>query len=260
MRYDKDSLGTRMKGYEYAAKTKLPRRLPVIIRLDGKAFHTYTKGCAKPFDDRLISLMDATAKHVCDNIQGAQIAYVQSDEITILVHNYKKLNSSAWFDNDIQKMASISAALASTYFTMNSILLGFKDSEGANTRKVALFDSRVFVVPEHDVVNNFEWRQQDAIRNSVQMVARCLYSHKECENKNVVKLKEMILAKNMDWDQLPNKHKRGRCIYKAPVERAYSHNGEDGDMIRNEWIIDRDIPIFHEDREFIARHLKVEES
>lgn len=140
-----DSLGDRMKGYEEAARRYLPRRLPVIIRVDGRAFHTVTRGCAKPFDNILMNTMNVVALELCDDIQGAQMAFVQSDEISILVHGYKKLNTSPWFDNCAAKMESISAAIASSYFTHHS-------------GKPAQFDSRAFVLPEADVCNYFIWR------------------------------------------------------------------------------------------------------
>ena len=121
MKYDnKNSLGGRMKqNYEDIFKHKLPERMPVIIRLDGRAFHTLTKKANKPFDNNFISLMNATALYLCMNIDGCQLAYIQSDEISLLLHNYKTLNTQSWFNNEIQKMCSISAAMASSYFTIN---------------------------------------------------------------------------------------------------------------------------------------------
>ena len=107
----KDSLGDRMKNYERDSSSKLTDRLPVIMRLDGKAFHTYTRSCDKPFDNKLIDAMNQTAISLCKEIQGAQIAYVQSDEVSILIHGYKKHNSSPWFDNKVQKMVSVGAAI-----------------------------------------------------------------------------------------------------------------------------------------------------
>lgn len=261
MNNSKDSLGDRMKGYENIWKTKLPRRMPMIIRVDGKAFHTYTKNCVKPFDINLASLMDNTAKHLCENIQGAQIAYVQSDEITILVHDYQSLNSEAWFDKELQKMCSISAALASTYFTFYSGTLFADATKGElpwSKNKIALFDSRCFIVPEHDVVNNFVWRQQDAVRNSIQMLARSLYSHNECNNKNQSDLQEMIHQKGLNWNDVPTGFKRGRCVYKKPFYVVSDERMHEEDVVRNKWIIDVEIPIFTADRNFIGRHLAIQ--
>src|ERR1700693_268482 len=101
----KDSLGDRIKQYESAYRTMLPMRMPVIIRVDGCHFHTYTKGCKRPVDDGLVEVMNLTAKYLCKNIQGCQMAYVQSDEISLLLNNYQTLDTQPWYDNNLQKMA-----------------------------------------------------------------------------------------------------------------------------------------------------------
>lgn len=236
---DKTSIGDRMKNnYEKIWKTKLPMRMPVIIRLDGKSFHTLTKKLSKPFDKDFINIMDETAVELCKNIQGAQIAYVASDEISILLHNYKKLNSDAWFGNQIQKMTSISAAIASTHFT-NAWNHWYEDE------KNSYFDSRVFVLPENEVCNYFIWRQNDWTRNSVQMVARSVYSHKECHKKNNSELQEMVFQKGINWDSIDTSLKRGRAIIKNQEES---------------WVVDKNIPIFTQDRNYIEENLKVEEN
>ena len=116
---EKLSLGGRMKEYyEEVWKIKLPMRMPIIIRLDGRAFHSLTKQMEKPFDKKFIQNMQEVALKLCENISGAQLAYVQSDEISILMHNYKKLNSQAWFGNELQKLVSISASIASSEMTL----------------------------------------------------------------------------------------------------------------------------------------------
>ena len=108
MKYD--ALGTRMKKYEYVTRTHLINRCPAIIRIDGKAFHTFTRGFKKPFDEILIKSMQETMKYLCENIQGCVLGYTQSDEITLVLVDYKKLDSCAWFDYNIQKMCSISSS------------------------------------------------------------------------------------------------------------------------------------------------------
>lgn len=243
---NKVSLGDRMKfAYEEVWKVRLPLRMPVIIRLDGRAFHTLTRKAVKPFDSDIIKMMQQTAQYVCEDIQGAQIAYIQSDEISILVHTYKKLNSAAWFNNEIQKMCSISAALASSFFTY---LLDDTNQKtihrGYTFFPLAQFDSRVFVLPENEVCNYMIWRQQDWTRNSVEMLARSLYSHKECHKKNNAALQEMCFQKGQNWDKLPIHIKRGSCVYKDD---------------KGKWIIDDKIPIFSKDRNFIEQYLVVEE-
>ena len=250
---DKTSLGDRMKGYEAASKSVLPGRLPIIIRVDGKAFHTYTKGLKKgegvAYDKNLEQVMNLVALKLCDEIQGAQVAYVQSDEISILVHGYKKLTSQGWFNNELIKVVSVSAGIASATFTEKSHLIW-------NYIKPAIFDSRAFVVPENDVCNYFIWRQQDATRNSIQMLARALYSHKECHLKNGSQLQEMTFQKGRNWNNEPTSFKRGRCVVRVPDEFVTPKGVK---VSRMRWAVDDEIPVFSQDRDYINRHLEVEE-
>lgn len=113
---DRSDLAKRMKGYESVSKTRLVSRMPVIIRIDGKAFHTFTRGFKKPFDEVLIKSIQDTMKYLCENIQGCVLGYHQSDEITLVLVDYKKLNSSSWFDNEVQKICSIAASMATMAF------------------------------------------------------------------------------------------------------------------------------------------------
>lgn len=233
---DKMSLGDRMKEYERSFKSSLPKRLPVIIRLDGRAFHTYTQKCEKPFDFNFIECMKNTAIYVCDNIQGVELGYVQSDEISLLLHNYKQLNTEPWFNNNIQKMVSISAGLASSYFSLNS-------------EDLVQFDSRVFVLPEDEVCNYFIWRQQDWERNSIQMLGQSLYSHKELQNKNNSEVQDMCFQKGKNWNDLPTYIKRGVCCVKRELNYF--------ETTRSRWEIDDNIPIFTQNREYIEKLLEV---
>lgn len=248
---DKTSLGDRMKGYEGAFKASFPPRLPVILRVDGKAFHTLLKGARKPFDDSVIEVMNETAAQLCHHIQGAQMAYVQSDEISVLIHGYKKFTSSAWFDNQIQKMVSVGASVATATFNNacfdpTGVPLSFKPP--------AFFDARAFVLPESEVCNYFLWRQQDCSRNSIQMLARSLYSHKECNDKNGSELQEMCFQKGQNWNAIPTAYRRGRVIFKEYYQAAIASGA-----VRSRWAVDSEIPIFSEDREYINKHLKTDE-
>lgn len=247
---NKDSLGDRMKTYEKACKPSLPIRMPVIIRVDGKAFHSYTKGCKRPFDDNLVNCMNETAKFLCENIQGCKLAYVQSDEISLLLVNYENINSQSWFNNNVQKMASVSAGLASGKFTMISDTIFGK-------HKLATFDSRVFVLPKEEVSNYFWWRQEDTIRNSVQMLARSIFSHKKCDKKDQNDLKDMCLAAGQDWDKLPTDQKFGRCIIKVYNTKSCINRktGEIVDSLRSEWVVDNNLPKFTEDRRYINKYI-----
>lgn len=259
----KDSLGDRMKSYEDSYRISLPIRMPVILRIDGKAFHSYTKGCKKPVDQGLVDTMNLTAKYLCENVQGCQIAYVQSDEISLLLNNFKTLDTQSWFDNTLQKMVSISASMASVKFTTESWRIWGHDQYDSASGDVhndpiikpAFFDSRAFVLPKEDVCNYFLWRQQDATRNSVQMLARTLYSHKECNNKNNSELQEMCFKKGINWNDCPTSQKRGRCIIKTKTLKQ-GVNPKNGNVFmahRTEWVVDNEIPIFSQDRNYIDK-------
>lgn len=198
----KMSLGDRMKGYyEEAYKVVLPMRMPVILRLDGRCFHTLTRKMDKPFDTKFIGMMSSLAMHLCHEVATAQMAYIQSDEISLLLHNYKRLTSQAWFGNEIQKIVSVSAGAASAYF---SLTLG----------RYATFDSRTFVLPEAEVCNYFIWRQQDAIRNSVQALAQSLYSAKQLYKRDQSELLAMCDVKEKPWRFLRTHLQRGFVIGK----------------------------------------------
>lgn len=235
-----DRLGDRMKAnYEDAYRITLPMRMPLIIRVDGKAFHTLTRGLRKPFDEWFIGRMTTVAWALCEEIQGAQMAFVQSDEVSVLVHNYKKLDSQAWFGNNLQKIISVSAAIATRVF--NGKL---------SWDSLAEFDSRAFVLPEAEVNNYFIWRQNDAARNSIQMVAQSLYSHKELHGKNLSELQEMIFQKGINWNDYPSHLKRGRVWTKSLGTEF---------VARGAIMMPKETPDFKVDREFVANLLKVEE-
>jgi len=253
-----DNLGDRMKKYEDSFRQHLPIRTPVIIRLDGKAFHTYTAKCKKPVDMGLVECMNTTAIALCENIQGCQMAYVQSDEISLLITNYQDINTQSWFDNNIQKMVSVSASHASVAFTFNSYqiwgVVGVRFPEPI--LKPAYFDSRAFILPKEEVTNYFIWRQQDATRNSVQMLARSLYSHKQLENKNNSELQELCFQKGKNWNDCPTFQKRGRCIVKTKTmkEGTNPKTGEVFQAERGEWVVDNEIPIFSQKRDYIDNY------
>jgi tRNA(His) 5'-end guanylyltransferase len=224
-----------MKGYELAARTALPRRMPVILRVDGKAFHTLTRGCGRPFDHNLMNAMNEVAQTLCEEAQGAAFAYVQSDEVSVLLHNYRRLQTDPWFDNEIQKMVSVAAATAASKFTL---WWGHK----------VAFDARVFVLPEAEVCNYFIWRQQDATRNSIQMATRAVYSHAQVDDKNTSEMQEMLHAKGINWNDYPVGCKRGRAV----IRQAFDREG----VMRHAWSVE-DPPIFTQDRSYIERHLAV---
>lgn len=218
-----DSLGDRMKNYENVYNHKLIRRLPVIIRLDGRAFHTLTKNMCKPFDERFNKCMLYTTVELVKEIQGAVFGYTQSDEISILVKDWDTHTTEAWFDDKIQKMVSVSASIATRDFIdlarfqfleqtyTEGSLPQFEQIKYRVTR--ATFDSRVFNLPFEEVNNYFLWRQNDATRNSVNALAQSRYPHKELQGLNVTEVKaKLIKEKNIDWETLPQWQKMGQGV------------------------------------------------
>lgn len=198
----KDTIGDRMKNnYENRVKHKLIRRTPVIMRLDGKAFHTLTRKCNKPFDSNFIKVMSEVGQKLLNDIQGAKLVYIQSDEISILIIDYDNLETDAWFDYNIQKMVSVSASIASVEFTNLFKINGY-------------FDSRVFNIPKEEVSNYFIWRYKDWLRNSLNMFARKFFSQKQLANKNKEDIHEMLFQKNANWSKLSKQLKNGTLFYK----------------------------------------------
>lgn len=247
---DKTDIGKRMKAYEAIHKNFLMRRQPVIIRLDGKAFHGFTKGFDKPFDDELIVAMQRTMKYLCENIQGCVLGYTQSDEITLVLCDYQKYDTDAWFGYNVQKMVSISASMATFAFNREiknaMIELSIKDYPAfvakndrvmSNLQKGALFDARCFTLSVVEVNNCLLWRQQDATRNSIQALAQSLYSHKKLEGINTKQLQDkMFEEKGVNWNDLPTVKKRGSCCIYVP---------------QGGWQIDYNIPIFSQNPDYV---------
>lgn len=266
----KDDLGSRMKEfYENIPKTKLMRRTPVAIRIDGKAFHTFTRGFKKPFDDILIKAMTDTTEYLCKNIQGAKFGYSQSDEITLILIDYQTLNTSAWFDYEVQKICSIAASMATLKFNMafkeailneewewkNSLTPQSVEIQEAHSnyiatlkkaaQKGAMFDARCFNIPKEEVANLIYWRQLDAMRNSIQMVAQANFPHKELQGLNQEALKEKLhLEKNIIWDNYPIYKQRGTAVYKSAS---------------GDWIIDKGMPILKYNWHYIQDLINVGE-
>lgn len=209
------------ENYENRQTYYLTRRVPVIIRLDGKAFHTYTKNLDKPFDKGFVEDMNETAIFVCKQIQGAKCAFVQSDEISVLVTDFDNLQTNAWFDYNKSKVESISAGWASAKF--NQLRLkrkwGNRDEDYISEEdlwntQLAAFDSRAFNIPKEEVANYFLARQNDTVKNSIAKVAQWYYSHKELEGKNQDQQQEMIFQKGFNWNDLETGLKRGRFVVK----------------------------------------------
>lgn len=267
----RDDLGTRMKEYyENVYRFGLTRRTPVAIRIDGKAFHTFTRGFQKPFDNVLVKSMQETMKYLCENIQGCKLGYTQSDEITLILTDYDTLTTDAWFGYELQKMCSIAASMATmafnkffernvfewkdTVFAVNYLGhlnneitpedLALLETYMKAVDKGAMFDARVFNIPKEEVTNLIYWRQLDAARNSVQMVGQANFSHNELQNKTCNMIQEMLMTeKEINWNDFPTPLKRGSCCVKTP----------------SGWHIDKEIPMFKGDgREYIDSLIYIE--
>ena len=259
---DKTSLGDRIKEYESVSKTTLVRRMPVFIRLDGKAFHTFCRHFHKPFDPIMAGAMQDTMLYLCRNIQNCVLGYTQSDEITLVLIDYKNINTGVWFNNEVQKMVSVSASMATYAFSKaherrtNQAWAAYCNGNNDISEKVLVehirqtqtglpfFDSRIFNVPENDCENAVYWRQLDAIRNSKTALALSVFSHNELYGKSgedkvtMVKKKTGIL-----WNNLPIWQQRGCCAIKD----------------ENDWKLDLNIPVFKgEGRGYITKQIKAE--
>ena len=250
------NLDERMKDYEKATCSPLLINTPIILRLDGRAFHTLTRGIDKPFDEKFITFMNAIAIDLCDNeIMNARLAYLQSDEISILIYN--KIFSDVWFGNDVQKMVSIASARASSFATdyHNNKYGVF----GRFKTPIIMFDARVFIIPEKDICNYFIWRQKDWERNSIQMLARKYYSDKQLYKKNYDDMQEMIFQKKDNWNNLSIYLRRGRCVIPMNERVKVKNKYFEGEVDRKVWKVDAEIPIFTKDRGYIESYLDLGE-
>lgn len=211
-------LGDRMKRYEAVQTSNcLIRRVPVIVRVDGRAFHTLTASMKKPFDSDFISHMCYSARRVADAMQGFKFGYVQSDEASFLLTDFDSIMTEPWFGYDLCKVVSISSALMSALFNQ-SLNLNGRDFGYDHTPPV--FDARAFNIPVDEVANYFLWRMKDWERNSLQMYARSIYSHGELHEKNHEKLHELIRFAGKNWaTDLSEQERNGTCIYKNPGSR-----------------------------------------
>ena len=265
----RDNLGDRMKDYEVRNQYFLQRHIPVAIRVDMKSGHSFTKDFKQPFDEIFVKSMQQTAKFMCENIQGTVLSFQQSDEITIILQDYKNLNTDAWFNYRTDKMCSIAASMATMafnkFFTKNvnyfEMTHEYDDTinEYCTTlvnaaEKGAMFDARVLNIPKEEVCNLIYWRQLDATRNSIQMVGQANFSHKELQNKNCNMIQEMLFAeKGINWNDYPTYLKRGSCCIKTTIQNP-NVDIKDGIYPKSVWMIDLDIPIFKGDgRDYIDK-------
>ena len=247
-----DSLGDRMKEYENVERRYLMRRQPLIIRLDGVHFHSYTKGFERPYYRPFRLAMERTMLNLCENIMGCKLGYTQSDEITLLLMDDDTLDTQPWFGKNIQKMVSVAASMATYYFNKNvreiieegsTVYYDIEPLYQAYKNKVACFDARAFLLPKEEVLNVFEWRQQDCTRNAIQSAGQAYFSHKQLNGKSCNEIQEMLFQeKEINFNDYPSWFKRGVCARKTPTVVI---SDKVGPVTRMKWELDYLIPIFH---------------
>lgn len=289
---DTSDLANRIKDYEMRDRYFLQKRIPVAIRVDMRAGHTFTKGFERPFDKVFMKSMQETAKYMCENMGNAKLAYVQSDEITIILTDYDTLETDCWFNYRTDKLCSISASMATMAFnkffernTENYIQNCATDYEtdglyGKGTpeyqlceiyqkaaEKGAMFDSRCFNIPKEEVTNLIYLRQLDAMRNSIQMVGQAYFSPAKLKDKTCNDIQDMLMTQcGINWNTFTIPCKRGTaCIKvedKETIKEPNIYLGEQiGEkiIVRRKWKIDYEIPIFKgADRDYIDKLIFIE--
>lgn len=212
-----DALGDRMKMYEMAeAGRRFMPLLPIMARVDGRAFHSFTKGLKRPFDPTITEGMIETATELVEET-GACMAYTQSDEISLAWHS-TDIDSQIWFDGRISKMTSQLGALATLYFYRFVL-----KKMSFYAFKLPTFDARVWQVPNRtEGANTFLWREWDATKNSLSMAASTYYSHNQLHGKNGAEKHDMLHALGINWNDYPASFKRGTYIQRRKVSKPFS--------------------------------------
>lgn len=254
-----DSLGDRIKFYE---KNAMPERflpmIPVVVRLDGVSFHNYTRGYKRPYDERLSKSMQETMIALVRQT-NAIIGYTQSDEITLVLYTSGP-KIQIYFDGKVQKIISVLASKCSVIFDSHLVNELDNTAFGELYSPCPNFDCRAFSVPSKwEACNALIWREQDAVRNSIQMAARSVYSHKECDKKSCAELQEMLHQKGINWNDYPDFFKRGTFYLKRYEELTYSESIVSGRIYYTqdvptltkivnlpEFIFDNQIPVLKE--------------
>lgn len=210
---DITDIAKRMKFYEQRYMLHLLPSVPVLCRLDGRAFHTLTRGLKRPYDPTLSSLMVDLTKKLIEET-NAIIGYTQSDEISLIW--LPKDSSEMFFDGKVFKLQSILAAIASVYFTKEFVLRGLGNKD-------AYFDCRVWNVPTKvEAVNALVWREMDATRNSVAMAAQSVFSHNELHGKGSADMQEMLFQNGINWNDYPNFFKRGTYVRRVITSKPFT--------------------------------------
>jgi tRNA(His) guanylyltransferase len=222
----KDELGARMKEfYEDALRIVLPRCTYVVVRIDGRAFHSFTRELERPYCRPLADALDHAAQALCKEMIGCRFAYGQSDEYSFLLTDLESEDAHLWFDGNVQKIVSVAASVFTGAF-----------NRCFTSTLFASFDARVMVIPQRSEVEKyFLWRQLDASANSLNMLASAHYSHTELLRKTTAEKHEMLHSKGLNWAKEPADFKRGRVVRKA----------------QSGWLLDLEIPIFNRETAYL---------
>ena len=251
------SLGDRMKMYESVTRTRLVPRMPTIIRLDGHAFHTLCRGMQRPYDEDFASCMWGAAMACLDQVEGCKVAYVQSDEISLLLTDYDTLQTQAWFDGGVLKITSVSASIVTGAFNV-AYATRFPERWADvcyGRRDPPSFDSRCWSLPKEEVVNYFLSRQQDAERNSLSMLCQAHFSPKVLHGKGREEQHDLLHGIDLNWNNCSTAQKRGVCV----IKETYEVEGPQGEKaVRSRCVVDLDIPIFGQDRVYIQQFVDVD--
>lgn len=207
-----DKFGDKQKEFERRETSRvLCAELPVLARIDGKCFHSFTRQMQKPFDERLISTFQETTKRLVMET-NATLGYQQSDEISLAW-----TKGHLFFDGKLHKMLSVLASMATAYFSQYmKIFL-------PNCEQIALFDCRVWEVPNLErATEYFEWREADAVKNSISMAAYSLYSHNELHEKTSSERQDLLMLKGVNWNDYSDACKRGTYYGKITEKKRMS--------------------------------------
>lgn len=222
----KDDLGRRMKrDYEDALRIFVPRRTHVVLRIDGRGFHKFTEELERPYSRALADALDQAALFLCQEMIGCRFGYGQSDEYSFLLTDFEREDAALWFDGNVQKMVSVSASLFTAAF-----------NRAFPSDRIAAFDSRVLVISQWaEVERYFLWRQLDASANSLNMLASAHYTHDALLGRSTSEKHELLHARGINWAREAPDFKRGRVVKRAAQG----------------WVVDREIPIFNREPDYL---------
>lgn len=223
----KDELGDRIKRYyEDALRVQLPRQTHVVLRIDGRSFHQFTRDLERPYCRPLADALDTAALVLCREMTGCRFAYGQSDEYSFLLSDLDTEKSPLWFDGNLQKLVSVGASVFTAAF-----------ARAYASEKLASFDCRALVIAQaSEVEKYFVWRQLDATANSLNMLASAHYTHAELLGKSEAEKHDLLHAKGLNWAKETADFKRGRAVRRNAA---------------GDWAVDREIPIFQRDMSYL---------